>query len=110
MTKTEYNSLISMINSTDEDFELAKNIINNKYNDSILIKLLILNCPKLLVEYHEHGNITVEHLYKAIMYAPDKYKYFYLFEYCVEKRIHELLNLSGYNSFIEKISITLLDG
>lgn len=114
MTKEEYNNLISMIESTDEDFELAKGIIENKFNDPILIRMLMMNCKtrlqRMLNTFHRESNLVVEDIYKDIMNAPDKYKYFYLFEYCVEKRVNELLSIARYNSFIDKVSITLIDG
>ena len=114
MTKEEYNNLISMIESTDEDFELAKGIIKNRFNDSILIRMLLMNCKKrlhtMLNTFHPESNMMVEDIYKDIMNSPDKYKYFYLFEYCVEKRVNELLSIARYNSFIDKVSITLIDG
>ena len=61
-------------------------------------------------ELYQRASSYLVSKYSSYDKVPDKYKYFYLFEYCVEKRVNELLSIARYNSFIDKVSIKLIDG
>jgi len=114
MTKQEYESLIQMVNSTNEDLELAKGIIKNKFNDSIFIKMILLNTKdnftNIAEEFDIEDTFCIEELYEEIKNQKDKYKYFFVFEYCIQKRVEELVELARYSTFINNVSISLVDG